>query len=265
MKKYIFLILAIVAVVAIGGYYFLFGKKDVCKNVIPEDAKAVMVLDSKQLVKQMGIGISGEAAEVEVFQEKGWLTSKPEYPDYQDAESTHNIHYPASDPSVICVGATSYRTGFINCDGIWMDYNRGIGGEVANYSSRGPTLAGYIKPDVLAPGTNIVAGFNSYYSEMNPGDYMTDYDAREQVIETFAATCRRHDPSLTYPNNDYGYGEIDAEAGLSYLLSHYDKIEELQGFKSLSGQDEIYNLSGQRLNKLQRGINIIKGKKVVKR
>ena len=58
MKKYIFLILAIVAVVAIGGYYFLFGKKDVCKDVIPEDAKAVMVLDSKQLVKQMGIGIS---------------------------------------------------------------------------------------------------------------------------------------------------------------------------------------------------------------
>ena len=254
---------------------------------------------------QMGIGISGEAAEVEVFQEKGWLTSKPEYPDHQDAESTHNIHYPASDPSVICVGATSYRIGFINCDGIWMDYNRGIGGEVANYSSRGPTLAGYIKPDVLAPGTNIVAGFNSYYTEMNPGDYMTDYDVgrytftdrsyawssqrgtsmacpivagiiaqwmeaiptltREQVIETFAATCRRHDPSLTYPNNDYGYGEIDAEAGLSYLLSHYDKIEEVQGFKSLRGQDEIYNLSGQRLNKLQRGINIIKGKKVVKR
>ena len=186
-----------------------------------------------------------------------------------------------------------------------MDYNRGIGGEVANYSSRGSTLAGYIKPDVLAPGTNIVAGFNSYYSEMNPGDYMTDYDVgrftfndrsyawssqrgtsmacpivagiiaqwmeaiptltHEQVIETFAATCRHHDPSLTYPNNDYGYGEIDAEAGLSYLLSHYDKIEELQGFKSLRGQDEIYNLSGQRLNKLQRGINIIKGKKVVKR
>ena len=50
--------MAIVAVVAIGGYYFLFGKKDVCKDVIPEDAKAVMVLDSKQLVKQMGIGIS---------------------------------------------------------------------------------------------------------------------------------------------------------------------------------------------------------------
>lgn len=57
MKKYIFLILAIVAVVAIGGYYFLFGRKDVCKDVIPVDAKAVMVLDSKQLIKQMGIGM----------------------------------------------------------------------------------------------------------------------------------------------------------------------------------------------------------------
>lgn len=58
MKKTLFIIALIIAVTAIGGYYFFFGRKDVCKNVIPEDAKAVMVLDSKQLVKQMGIGIS---------------------------------------------------------------------------------------------------------------------------------------------------------------------------------------------------------------
>ena len=58
MKKTLCIIALIIAATAIAGYYFLFGRKDVCKNVIPEDAKAVMVLDSKQLVKQMGIGIS---------------------------------------------------------------------------------------------------------------------------------------------------------------------------------------------------------------
>ncbi|MBR6140416.1 MAG: cation:proton antiporter [Bacteroidaceae bacterium] len=252
---------------------------------------------------QIGIGIDGEEAEVEVYQQLGYLQSKAEYPDYQDAESTHNIHFPGSDPSVICVGATSYRTGFFDCDGVWNEDEWGSGGDVATYSSRGPTLTGNIKPDVLAPGTNIVAGFNSFYSEMNPDDYMMEYDVaryifngrsyawssqkgtsmscpivagiiaqwmeaiptltREQAIEAFQATCRRPNPSLVYPNNDYGYGEIDAEAGLNYLMGHYDGLETIQNSESTI-QNDIYNLAGQRLSKPQKGINIINGKKVLR-
>ena len=252
---------------------------------------------------RMGLGVNGEDSEVEVHQEIGWFLDFPEYPDYQDADTTHNVHYPGSDPSVICVGATSYRTGFLNCDGIWVKDDWGSGGDVGSYSSRGPTLAGHIKPDVLAPGTNIVAGFNSYYSEMNPGDYMTEYDigrytfngrnyawsvqkgtsmacpivagiiaqwmeaiptlTREQVIEAFQATCRHPNPSVIYPNNDYGYGEIDAEAGLNYLMGHYDNIDIIKD-EGLGMKNYIYNISGQRLSKLQKGINIINGKKVLR-
>ena len=40
----------------------------------------------------------------------------------------------------------------------------------------------------------------------------------DQVRELIAATSRRHDPSLDYPNNYYGYGEIDVYAGLLHLL-----------------------------------------------
>lgn len=58
MKKYLLIIALIVAVSAIGGgCYYLFGRKDVCKNVIPKDAKAVMVLDAKQLIRQLDISI----------------------------------------------------------------------------------------------------------------------------------------------------------------------------------------------------------------
>ena len=254
------------------------------------------------LTVQMAISIEGKASEVEVFQETGFFIQQPEYPDYQDAVSTHNVHYPACDPSVICVGATSYRTGFHNCDGEWMDYDRGRSGEVATYSSRGPTLTGTIKPDVVAPGTNIVAGFNSYYSEMNPDDYMMDYDVarytfrgrnyawssqrgtsmacpivagiiaqwmeavptltREQVIETFAATCRHHDSTLSYPNNDYGYGEIDAEAGLNYLIGHYDGLTTI-----LSGRERgtLYNLAGQKVDEHYKGIVITNGRKELRK
>ena len=252
---------------------------------------------------KMGICIEGEESEVEAFQELGFFTKEPDYPEYQDAISTHNVHYPGSDPSVICVGATSYKTGFYNCDGVWMDYDRGRSGEVATYSSKGPTLMGNIKPDVVAPGTNIVAGFNSYYSEMNPGDYMTDYDVarytfngrnyawssqrgtsmacpivagiiaqwmeavptltREQVIEVFAATCRHHDPTLTYPNNVYGYGEIDAEAGLDYLMEHYDGVRPF----SISPRVEnvLYNLAGQKVDEHYKGIVVTNGRKELRK
>lgn len=57
MKKFLF-ILIILAVAAFGVYFFLFGRKDICKNVIPEDAKAVMTLDAKQAMKQIDFSIS---------------------------------------------------------------------------------------------------------------------------------------------------------------------------------------------------------------
>ncbi len=252
---------------------------------------------------QMAIGITGEEGEVEVFSQIGYLRGWANYPNYMDGEATHNVNWPASDPSIISVGATSYRTGFTNLDGLWKSYNLGEGGVVSDYSSRGPTLQGDIKPEVLAPGSNIVAAFNSYYREANPTDYLLEYDiarstfrgreytwssqrgtsmscpivagiiaqwmeavptlTREQVIETFAASCHHHDPSLTYPNNDYGYGEIDAEAGLEYLLSKPDGIEEIFNGKQTNDK-EIYNLAGQRLAKPQKGINIVGGRKIVK-
>ena len=45
-------------------------------------------------------------------------------------------------------------------------------------------------------------------------------------MEVIRATSRRHDPSLTYPNNLYGYGEIDAYAGLLHILG-LSQVENL--------------------------------------
>jgi hypothetical protein len=58
MKKFLTILVLVVVAIAIGAYFFLFGKKDVCKNVIPEDAKAVLVVDAKQALKQMDFSIS---------------------------------------------------------------------------------------------------------------------------------------------------------------------------------------------------------------
>ena len=57
MKK-LLVVLAVVAAIAVGAYYFLSAKSDVCKNVIPEDAKAVMTFDGMELVKQLDFSFS---------------------------------------------------------------------------------------------------------------------------------------------------------------------------------------------------------------
>ena len=40
----------------------------------------------------------------------------------------------------------------------------------------------------------------------------------QEVIDVLAHSSRHYDSSLTYPNNEYGYGEIDAYRGLLYIL-----------------------------------------------
>ena len=43
----------------------------------------------------------------------------------------------------------------------------------------------------------------------------------------------------------------------------YTGIEEVQSSRPVQKDNAIYNLAGQRLNKMQKGINIVNGKKVL--
>ena len=66
----------------------------------------------------------------------------------------------------------------------------------------------------------VVAGVIALWLQARPDLSPAD------VMDVLRATCRRPDPSLTYPNNLYGYGEIDAYRGLLYLLG-IDGIADL--------------------------------------
>ena len=198
--------------------------------------------------KTYGIEVIGEDAAAEVFCQNGELTNGSVYsPTLTGAQMAGSCGSPGALPSVIGVGMTSY----------W-----GYGGKRNTQSSIGPSLHGYIKPDIMAPGYRIKSAYNSVYrtnkgglvsvaeSEYNNKNYgwvsqngtsmaapavagvialWLEADptlTRERIMDVFEHTSHHYSESLTYPNNEYGYGEIDAYKGLLYILG-IDGIEGL--------------------------------------
>lgn len=202
--------------------------------------------------------VVGRDSQVDMYYGVGEWVSNGINPTLSEGDHRYSIFSPGSAPSVICVGATSYRTHKVNSQGNVDIYNQGINGQRANYSAVGPTYDNRIKPDVMAPGTNIISSLNSFYLENNPTAYHSiwsvdafsfngrtyawDYNAgtsmstpavagaialwlqakpdltTDEIKEIFDKTCTRYDASLTYPNNYYGYGQIDVYRGLLEVL-----------------------------------------------
>ena len=203
-----------------------------------------------------------------------------------NAVNGHNIHSPGSAPSVICVGATAYRERDTNYKGEMQVSNAVRPGMRAHYSSMGPTLDGRIKPDVVAPGTNIISSYSSYYIEANPeaedlnadvsrfgfNGRMYSWNANtgtsmatpivagtialwlqarpdmtgEDVMDVLRHTCDQPDPHLDYPNNEYGYGAINAYTGLLYVLG-LDTTLGLDKMSTEQPQKARFALNGKKL------------------
>lgn len=193
------------------------------------------------------------------------------------AHDGYSMAWPAMMPSVISVGNIAHRFQIVTMANKYasqagvvtptdltdLESTKGEG-FLARSSSVGPTLSGTIKPDVCAPGVNIVSAQNffidddTYYSlaGWDIAALDTDYETWgglsgyfhimaqtgtsmsapavtgaialwlqadptltvDRIKDIIANTARRPDSTLPYPNNQYGYGEIDAYGGLLYML-----------------------------------------------
>lgn len=174
------------------------------------------------------------------------------------AQKGFNIVAPGCFPAVICVGSTSHRLEIVNEQGeVQHSMDGTVSGMLSPFSSTGPTMNGLMKPDVVAPGGNVVSsyshiahpdnaivGWSEFQGERYPwaADTGTSMSTPvvagiialwlqakpdltpEEVREVLSRSCRRPDTSLDYPNNFYGYGEIDAYRGLLEILG-LTKIE----------------------------------------
>lgn len=196
------------------------------------------------------------------------LTNISGVPQYSFAQPGHSVSWPANLPNIIGVGATGYKNTITNIAGQtnadMIDFAPDQPGYIAKFSSCGPTFDERIKPDVVAPGLNINAAYNSFYADY---DYISKYltstvqyngktyhylaesgtsmaspvvagvvalwlQAKPdltpaEVLEVIRETSTHPNNTLAYPNNTYGHGQIDAYQGLLYVLNVLTNIPEL--------------------------------------
>jgi subtilisin family serine protease len=144
-----------------------------------------------------------------------------------------------------------------------------------------------MKPDVCAPGVNVVSAMNffidddTYYAfaAWDICSLDTEYETwgglsgyfhmfaqtgssmsapvvtgtialwmqedptltTERIKDILAHSCRQPDSELSYPNNQYGYGEVNAYAGMQYLLQTLG-IEEVRSKMTDGRSAAIYDL-----------------------
>lgn len=223
-------------------------------------------MDSRLVSMQM----VGDDANAEAFLIYGGFGGSQIDPTLNDADISHSILSPGSAPDVICVGASGYRPDFVNYKGEPQYTPWGEHGARSGFSSVGPTFDGRIKPDVMAPGSNIISAMSSYYIKANPerlGWLVStfDYDGRTYgwsadcgtsmstpAVAGIVALWLQANPLLSpddvmgiikrtsRPCGDYGsdtpnycgYGAIDAYAGLLDVLG----MSSIEGLSTTSVQ-----------------------------
>ena len=200
-----------------------------------------------------------------------------------------------STPNVISVGNYVVNTSSINYTGVEFDLSELYTKyDIEETSSYGISLNGVAQPVVAAPGTNVVSSFNHYscFLEIAESMQWQGYPYASMggtsmscpVVSGIVALWLQADPTLTLDDikeilahtsrNDefttanpirWGYGKIDAAAGIAYIngtTSITDiAVEELQPL----GNDLWYDITGRTYHAKPAapGIYIHAGKKYI--
>lgn len=182
---------------------------------------------------------------------------------WRAAITGRNVFAPGCFPGIICVGATTHRLGILNAAGELVNGSKETEtGKIGYYSSTGPAMNDVMKPDVVAPGTNVVSSYSHIFHPEKEVVAYSDYEGErypwgvqsgtsmstpvvagaialwlqakpdlmpQEVMEVMRRSCRHPEEQYDYPNNVYGFGEIDVYRGLLEVLS-------LTGIEGISSQ-----------------------------
>ena len=162
-------------------------------------------------------------------------------------------------------------------------------GDIAPFSSFGEQADGYCQPTVCAPGTNIVSSWNHYTCDADILESMQwqgyPYGASSGTsqaaptvsgiiacwlqakpdmtlddVKTLLSQTSRTDEFTTSQPVKWGYGKIDAAAGINYILGQGASIRTISDMPT---SHTIYDLQGRRVKHPVRGLYIQNGNLVV--
>lgn len=140
---------------------------------------------------------------------------------FRNPDPSYTINYPAVGEEIITVGA-------------YNSFNRSLW----NGSSRGPTIQNWSKPDIIAPGVNIIAPYpgNRYATITGTGASAAHVSGAAALyfqytfidgnyynqaylsnFKTFIKLGARRSPNIVYPNYSYGYGILDVRRMVEFF------------------------------------------------
>lgn len=144
----------------------------------------------------LSVELVGAESSAEMYMMSGTMCGNADHPAINDSDNTHSLLSPSTAPAVICVGGTACRPVYSSYKGKEVVQSWGVSGERGTYSSIGPTVDGRAKPDVMAPGANVVSAVSSFYlaDEKQAAGvddnivYKQDVDGREYCWMTAGGT-----------------------------------------------------------------------------
>jgi len=205
------------------------------------------------------VNITSDSAEIHAWNSgaardwtSGSFTNKWGKWNYENSFIKGNSNYTAGEnggtsKAIISVGASAARSSFTNIKGkLVNDSAYAFPGSLASFSSRGPTVDGRIKPNIVAPGFNVPSSYNNLqmapwmsdrtllkttfrgdtqYWAASSGTSMAAPHATGivalmleanpnlnayQVMEILEQTATEDQWTGSTPNNNYGHGKVNA-------------------------------------------------------
>ena len=169
----------------------------------------------------------------------GFPQGQPVPPWFRSGDDSKTIANPASGRRILCVGSHVSKTSWIDVNDTLRSRPSAILNVRSTFSSRGPSRDGRVLPDFTAPGEAIISALSTNYPAdsafiVQGGGYQEQHGTSQAAphITGIAALMLQRDPSLTpenirtilqgtatpagpgTPNNDFGYGRVNALAAL---------------------------------------------------
>lgn len=178
-------------------------------------------------------------------------------PDFQPGSTDHTVNeIGGTGKKIISAGAFCTKNVWQTPEGLPYHYGENaILGDIADFSSKGPTADGRIKPDISCPGYGVVSSFSRFFNGTYPPAYykvmeipfddenyyfgiLQGTSESAPVVSGTIALWLEENPALTVdealeiirktaipapvgprPNNVWGWGILNAGAGMQHVVN----------------------------------------------